>query len=52
MGEEVGVPLPFGALSLQTWLMGKSKGLGDKESAALITVLEDIAGVEVKPRSE
>ena len=48
LAREVSVPLLLGSATAQTYLAGEAAGLGDQENWALITVLEELAGVSVR----
>ena len=48
-GTEMGVPLPLTGLTKQLYQTAISSGLGEDDYCSTIKVLEELAGVEVKP---
>jgi 2-hydroxymethylglutarate dehydrogenase len=51
LAGELSIPLPVTSVALQTWIAGRAKGLDEKEFPALITLFEDMVGVEIKPKA-
>ncbi len=49
-GTEMGVPLPLTGLARQLYQTAISSGLGEDDYCSTIKVLEELAGVEVKPK--
>lgn len=52
LADDLGVPLPLGALLRQMWEIAVRDGLGDLDHTALIRLLERWAGVEVRSRDD
>lgn len=48
LGRELGVPMPVSSAAEQNFIRAKGRGLGKKASGATITLLEEVAGVEVR----
>lgn len=48
-GEELGVPLPLTSLTHQIFQAAISAGHGEEDMCSTINVLEEFAGIEVKP---
>jgi len=44
----LGIPLPVTAAVKELLQMAKSKGLGDEDFCAVVKVIEEFAGVEVR----
>lgn len=51
-GQELGVPLPLTGLTRQMMQFAISEGYGEEDICSTIKVLEEMAGVEVKGKSE
>lgn len=52
LGSELGVPMLFASLSHQVYSLLHGRALGDRDFTAIITLLEEAAGVEVRLRTE
>lgn len=48
--EELGVPLSIVARAREALSEAVAQGLGDRDWTSYVTILEDAAGVEVRPR--
>lgn len=47
LGRELGVPLPLPALVEQIYIDARARGLGQESTAAIVKLLEEVAGVEL-----
>ena len=52
MASELGVPTPLGDVAFQYHSLAMADGLGDEGQAAYIKVIEKVAGVQARVKTE